>query len=111
MQIRIFKYLLLATLLFASSKQLRAQMAQPVQPMLQKPILYNRIQAPTGFLLSTKDTTAAIKNYLPLNFYATHLGAACKVELKMEKQTKLPLRIRLGSKDQVDYLEGKYHRN
>lgn len=40
-------------------------------------------------------------------YYTHHFGWACKQELKLEKTTKLPLRLRLGSKEQVDYLEGK----
>lgn len=56
-----------------------------------------------------KDTTVrrTLPAFLPVNFYSTHLGAACKLEWQMEKQTRIPLRFRLGSKDQVDYLEGK----
>lgn len=68
----------------------------------------------SGNLFSmSKDSvvTASVPNRLPLNFYSTHLGAACKMELQLEKQTKLPIRIRLGSKEQVDYLEGKFSRN
>lgn len=36
-----------------------------------------------------------------------HLGIACKAEYKLEKATGLPLRIRLGSLQQTDYLESK----
>lgn len=35
------------------------------------------------------------------------MGAVCKMELKMQKQIKFPLFIRMGSKDYVDALEGK----
>lgn len=52
----------------------------------------------------------ATANVISQNYYTAHLGMMCKEELKLEKMTKLPLKIRLGSKDQVDYLEGKnYH--
>jgi hypothetical protein len=44
---------------------------------------------------------------LPSNFYASCLGWVCKQELKMDRKTALPLRFRLGSKEQVDWLEGK----
>lgn len=39
--------------------------------------------------------------------YYNHLGAACKLEFKFEKTTKVPLRVRLGSLQQTDYLEQK----
>ena len=41
------------------------------------------------------------------SYYTANFGWACLQELKLEKATRLPLRFRLGSKDHVDYLEGK----
>jgi hypothetical protein len=93
---------------------LSAQSAQIFQP-LQKPVTYKFISPVTQVFtpMPVADSTNISKpqNTLPLNFYSTHLGVACKMELKLEKQIKLPLRIRLGSKDQVDYLEGKYNQH
>jgi len=44
---------------------------------------------------------------LPQNFYNQHLSFFCKKEVQLQKLTSLPLFIRLGSKDYVDYLEKK----
>lgn len=44
---------------------------------------------------------------LPQNFYNQHLGYFCKKEIRLQKITSLPVYIRLGSKDFVDYLERK----
>jgi hypothetical protein len=48
----------------------------------------------------------------PSSFYITpdyakeHFGFFCKKELLVEKYTKIPLRFRLGSVEQCNYLEG-----
>jgi hypothetical protein len=44
---------------------------------------------------------------LPQNFYNQHLGYFCKKEVQLQKLTRLPVFLRLGSKDYVDYLERK----
>lgn len=44
---------------------------------------------------------------LPHNFYNQHLSFFCKKEVQLQKLTAMPVYIRLGSKDQVDYLEKK----
>ena len=44
---------------------------------------------------------------MPRNFYNQSLGFFCKKEVQLQKATGLPLFIRLGSKEYVDYLEKK----
>jgi len=44
---------------------------------------------------------------LPKETYYNSIGFFCKKELQLEKATKLPLRIRLGSVAYTDKIEGK----
>ena len=44
---------------------------------------------------------------LPQNFYNMSLSFVCKKEVQLQKITSLPIFIRLGSKNYVDYLEKK----
>ncbi len=44
---------------------------------------------------------------LPDNCYYSSLGFFCKAELQLEKTTKIPVKIRLGSMDECDMIEGK----
>ena len=41
------------------------------------------------------------------NYYYTQLGIICKSEIKLESYIKLPLKIRLGSLQYCNWMEGK----
>lgn len=43
----------------------------------------------------------------PSSYSFQDLAFFCRLEVKMEKASKIPVRFRLGSVDYVDYLEGK----
>ena len=49
----------------------------------------------------------SIKKTVPANLSTQNLSFFCRQELRLQKATKLPLYIRLGSKDYVDNLEQK----
>jgi hypothetical protein len=44
---------------------------------------------------------------IPKNFSICNYGFFCKKELAIEKATRIPLRVRLGSLQQCNYYEGK----
>ena len=44
---------------------------------------------------------------VPDNYYSCNLGFMCKKEIQIQKLTKIPLKIRLGSVEYVDKMEGK----
>lgn len=73
-------------------------------------LLLNSSKGATQVRLKQKPEIAGKKitlKILPQNFYNQQLSFICKKELAVQKRTALPLFIRLGSKEYVDYLERK----
>jgi len=57
-------------------------------------------------IASTFSSKPLLKS-IPANHYLQNIGIICKEEWKFEKATKIPLRIRVGSLQQCNWLEGK----
>ena len=63
---------------------------------------------------NSKDTTKPVFNVyaithetkLPANYYTTKTGLFCNLERAFEKQTKVQVKVRLGSLEQTQKLEG-----
>ncbi len=61
-----------------------------------------------------KDTTRPVFNMyaitqeakIPANYYTTKTGFFCNTERAIEKQTKVQVKVRLGSLEQTQKLEG-----
>ena len=66
-------------------------------------------------LLNSSGTKQTAKKYshfispkiIPANFSVCDYGFFCRQELKVEKATNIPIRVRLGSLEQCNYYEGK----
>ncbi len=54
-----------------------------------------------------KPSQLLLPDLIPANLSTCQYGFFCKQELKIEKATKLPIRVRLGSLQQCNYYEGK----
>lgn len=55
----------------------------------------------------TDSMKTQLKKTVPKGYYITHLPFFCKKEWQIEKATGIPFRLRLGSLDYVNTLEGK----
>lgn len=73
-------------------------------------VMLNSLKAASQLNLRAVKDTVEKPNFLhplPQNFYNQGLGFFCRKENQLQKLTSLPIYIRLGSKEYVDYLERK----
>jgi hypothetical protein len=68
--------------------------------------VFTPARKPSMFM--TPKPTAGYLILSPSNNYNRHFGFFCKQEWKLEKQTNIPIRLRLGSLEQTNRLEGKH---
>ena len=91
------------TLLFCTVIAGTSAFSQIISPLFKENILPKK----------NKSSALKVNNYIPPivsvspKFYSSNLAFFCRQEIKFEKTTKIPLKLRLGSVQQVDYLEGK----
>lgn len=96
---------LVTIFLISSLFSLAQKVKYPLQVFLNKPLVTSAITLANN---EKQDIMIAYsKNIIPQNHYTAHLGFICKKEIQFEKLTKVALRIRLGSLQQCNYLEGK----
>ena len=106
---RLFNLFLVCSMLLSINSFAQKQ-AQPLKP------LQGRVNE---LLLPLKDSTIRQTSFVPASgfnasspaisprFYVSQLGFVCRKEWQFQKATGLPLRIRVGSLDYVNKLEGK----
>lgn len=100
-------FLLLAQVAFAQLRVL------PRQAPLDLSATTAPLPIPAILALDGTDTLAAapppggMPRAIPLAYRFEELALFCRIEVRLERVTKIPVRFRLGSVDYVDYLEGK----
>lgn len=95
-----------------SLPDLQATTTLEVQPNL----LTNYLKTPTK--ATAPPLAAVFKNYngtsnttMPKAWTYEDLAFFCKIEVQMEKTTKLPIKVRIGEVQQVEKMEGKLKSN
>ena len=83
------------------------------RPLIGKPYEQAGLISTNPFVAIKSDllqvaTNSPTKIY-PSDFYVSHLGFFCKKEWEFEKAVHIPLRFRIGSLADCNYLEGKGH--
>jgi hypothetical protein len=106
--------LLLISCLAHLSAQTRTTVA-PLYPLTKSNKLWaenkNERLAPaylfSSQLTDNKQLPAAKAPLGPADYYQQHFGFFCKKEWNWEKQTQLPVKVRLGSYQEAQRIEGK----
>jgi hypothetical protein len=101
-------------LMAQDSMGMRARNLFPAPDLKADPFI--RTEPANVFLVNSKMSSPAIsysrswshmETLLPGDFYNRQLGLMCRMEWALEKNTRIPLRFRLGSLEYCNWLEGK----
>jgi hypothetical protein len=60
----------------------------------------------TALVVNISKAPYSVQNKVAPNYYTTQTGFFCNQERALEKKTKIPLRVRLGSLIYTEQLEG-----
>jgi hypothetical protein len=60
----------------------------------------------TALFANISKAPYSVQNKIAPNYYTTQTGFFCNQERALEKKTKIPLRVRLGSLSYTEQLEG-----
>jgi hypothetical protein len=115
---RVYGFLVVLLLIITSkiySQQQMPLIAQNMPPGLQSfPIFQNPDVNPSYFFkdqLLKKNYACNLYNdalfVIKSDFYLNYMGFFCRKELMIEKMTSIPFRLRLGSLEYVNRIEGK----
>jgi len=112
---RVYRFVVVLLLMLPARIYAQQQLPLFAQKMPHKPVFptYNSVSRyPVSFFQDIPTAQRFPVNMEPFNiincnFYTSHFGFFCRQELKLEKQTDIPLRVRLGSLEYLNKMEGK----
>lgn len=73
----------------------------------QREFKFEKIVLPNVNIFNQREETIVASNPIPKAYNYEHLAFFCKLEVKIESVTKLPIKFRLGDFQYIEKLEGK----